>query len=175
MPKTNYIVIPEVSSERRKYLPCAILSPEVFVSNKLWVMTRGSFYEFGIISSQIHAAWTRTVTGRLKSDYQYSGAVVYNNFVWPNPNEEQRVEIEKHAQAVIDTRNNYPESSLADMYDPDNDFLYPDLMAVHKALDHAVEQAYGVSCNGDEEKIVAHLFKLSRTTRTTTQEEQSGR
>lgn len=115
----------------------------------------------------------RTVCGRLKSDYRYSGGVVYNNFPWPNATPETldvpvrdlvdegvAARIEQCAQAVLDGRNLYPGSTLADMYDPDNDFLFPELIEAHKSLDAAVEAAYGVSFNGNEEKIVAHLFNL---------------
>lgn len=102
----------------------------------------------------------RVVTGRLKSDYQYSGGVVYNNFIWPQPTDAQCIDVEHCAQAVLDARRLYEGSTLADMYDPDNDFLYPELMKAHKALDAAVEAAYGLDFDGDEEKIVAHLFKL---------------
>ena len=158
MPRSNFIAIPEVSSERRRYIPMAILSPDVFVSNKLLVITEGSFYEFGVLESRVHNAWMRVITGRLKSDYQYSGAVVYNNFIWPNPTSEQRKTVEKCAQSVLDARANHPGKSLADLYDPDK--MPDDLLKAHQALDAAVEAAYGVDFNGDEEKIVAHLFKL---------------
>lgn len=128
------------------------------VSNKLWVMPGGELYHFGIIMSTMHNAWMRTVTGRLKSDYQYSGAVVYNNFVWPKPTPGQKQEIERAAKAVLNARDAYPGWSLAQLYDPDR--MPADLLAAHKKLDKAVEDAYGVDFNGDEEKMVAHLFKL---------------
>ena len=100
----------------------------------------------------------RTVCGRLKSDYRYSGGMVYNNFVWPEPDETQRLRIEECAQAVLDTRDFFPDNSLAELYDPDK---MPDsLHDAHRALDAAVEAAYGVDFDGNEEKIVAHLFKL---------------
>ena len=102
----------------------------------------------------------RQVAGRLKSDYRYTNTVVYNNFVWPDSTPEQRSSIEACARAVLDARAAHPEATLADMYDPDNGFLFPDLMAAHRALDAAVEAAYGVDFAGDEEKIVAHPFKL---------------
>jgi len=158
MPVGNYIVIPEVSSERRHYIPLGFLTSDVLCSNKLRLMQNGTIYHFGILNSQIHNAWTRVVTGRLKSDYQYSINLVYNNFIWPDPTDEQRQRIEQLAQAVLDARARYPDSSLADLYDPLT--MPPDLQKAHKALDKAVEQAYGVNFNGNEEKIVAHLFKL---------------
>ena len=102
----------------------------------------------------------RRVAGRLKSDYSYSNTIVYNNFVWPVETDEHRAKIEKCAQAVLDARNSHPDASLADMYNPDNEFLFADLMRAHDQLDAAVESAYGVDFDGDEDKIVAHLFNL---------------
>lgn len=102
----------------------------------------------------------RTVAGRLKADYRYSGGIVYNNFIWPDADLNAMASIERCAQAVLDVRAAHPDATLADMYDPDNDFLFQDLMKAHAALDAAVEAAYGVDFGGDEEKIVAHLFKL---------------
>ena len=102
----------------------------------------------------------RLVAGRLKSDYNYSNTIVYNNFVWSNATPEQLARIEACAQAVLGARAAHPDATLAKTYDPDNCFLFPDLMATHGALDTAVEAAYGVDFGGDEEKIVAHLFKL---------------
>lgn len=158
IPSSDYIVIPEVSSCRREYIPCGFLPPSILVSNKLWVMENAGLYEFGVLSSLPHNAWTRRVTGRLKSDYQYSGAIVYNNFVWPNPTADQRCMIEGCAQSVLDARDAHADKSLAELYDPDK--MPADLLAAHKSLDAAVEAAYGVDFGGDEEKIVAHLFKL---------------
>ena len=102
----------------------------------------------------------RAVCGRLKSDFNYSNTIVYNNFIWPNLTDSHRAEIEMRAQAVLDARSSHQGSTLADMYDPDNEFLFPDLMKAHAELDAAVESAYGVDFNGDENKIVAHLFNL---------------
>ena len=110
------------------------------------------------MSSQFHNAWMRTVAGRLESRYRYSNKIVYNNFIWPDSNDAQKDAIEVAAQAVLDARENHPDKSLADLYDPDK--MPSDLLAAHKALDRAVEEAYGVDFDGDEEKIVAHLFKL---------------
>ena len=102
----------------------------------------------------------RLVAGRLKSDYNFSNTIVYNNFVWSDATPEQRKRIESCAQAVLDARAAHPDATIADMYDPDNCFLFPDLMAAHSALDTAVKAAYGVDFKGDEKKVVAHLFKL---------------
>lgn len=119
---------------------------------------QGGLYEFGVISSNMHNAWMRTVCGRMKSDYQYSATIVYNNFVWPNSNDVQRALIESAAQTVLNVRERHYGQTLADLYDPDK--MPSDLLEAHKALDRAVEEAYGVDFNGDEEKIVAYLFKL---------------
>jgi len=156
----TYIGIPKVSSSRRRYIPMGFVSSGMIPGDKLYFIPSDSLYLFGILMSQFHNAWMRVVAGRLKSDYSYANTIVYNNFILPDPTLEQTAAIEKHAQAILDARGNCPDSTLADMYDPDNDFLYPDLISAHKALDKAVEQAYGVNFNGDEEKIVAHLFKL---------------
>lgn len=158
IPSSDYIVIPEVSSCRREYVPCGFLPPSTLVSNKLWVMENAGLYEFGVLSSLVHNAWMRRVTGRLKSDYQYSGAIVYNNFVWPDSSADQREKIEECAHSVLNSRAVHSGATLAELYDPDK--MPADLLAAHKALDAAVEAAYGVDFGGDEEKIVAHLFKL---------------
>ncbi|RUQ18682.1 hypothetical protein D8M33_09780 [Micrococcus sp. HSID17245] len=100
------------------------------------------------------------MTGRLKSDYQYSVNVVYNNFIWPEARTEQRAEIERLGRAVLDARAQHPEATIAQMYEAKNDFLYPDLMAAHQALDDAVERAYGLEPGLDEADLVAHLFEL---------------
>ena len=128
------------------------------ISVSLYYVSNGTLYDFGIMPSKFHNAWMRTVAGRLKSDYRYSNTIVYNNFVWPDPTPEQRAAIERRAQGVLDARDAHPDATLADLYDPNE--MPADLLAAHKALDAAVEAAYGVDFNGNEEKIVAHLFKL---------------
>lgn len=157
-PTTNYIAIPETSSERRKYIPIGYLDKRIIASNALRFIPVDSKYVFGILVSQFHNAWMRAVAGRLESRYRYSNTIVYNNFVWPEPSLEQKQIIEGYAQQVLDTRQNHPNKTLADLYDPDR--MPTDLLDAHKALDKAVEEAYGVDFDGDEEKIVAHLFKL---------------
>ncbi|MHC9555141.1 DNA methyltransferase [Corynebacterium diphtheriae] len=154
------VVVPEVSSQRRKYIPIGFVGPEILCSNKIKLIANADLFHFGILQSTFHNAWMRTVGGRLKNDYSYSSGVVYNNFVFPEVDEKTRMDVEKHAQAVLDARELYPGATLADMYDPDNDFLYPELMKAHRELDKAVERAYGVDFDSDEQKIVAHLFKL---------------
>lgn len=160
MPKGNSIVVPKVSSERRRYIPMGFVGPETLCSDLVFLIPNASLYHFGILQSQFHNAWMRTVAGRLKSDYRYSGGIVYNNFVWPEPTVSQREEVERCAQAVLDARDAQEGATFADMYDPKNETFFPELMAAHKALDAAVEAAYGIDFGGDEEKIVAHLFNL---------------
>lgn len=158
MPKGISILIPQTSSENRLYLPLGFIDSSVFASNAVRLIPDATLYHFGVLSSLLHNAWMRVVTGRLEKRYQYAGEVVYNNFVWPDPTPEEKQMIEEAAQSVLDARVAHPGKSLAELYDPDK--MPPDLLAAHKALDKAVEDAYGVDFNGDEEKIVAHLFKL---------------
>jgi hypothetical protein len=156
---SDYLAVPEVSSGRRKYVPIGYMSKRSIASNKLRFIPTDSMYTFGLLSSQMHAAWVRIVAGRLKSDFSYSPAV-YNSFVFPDATEEQRVAVERAAQEILDARAMYIGKSLAQLYDPDYEMFYPALYDAHRKLDAAVEAAYGVDFNGDEEKIVAHLFKL---------------
>lgn len=155
-----YIAVPKVSSGRRKYVPMGFVTNGMIPGDKLFFISNGGLYEFGVLESQFQNAWMRRVAGRLKSDYSYSNTIVYNNFVWPNATDEHRTRIEKCAQAVLDARSLHPNASLADMYNPDNEFLFADLMRAHRQLDAAVESAYGVDFDGDEDKIIAHLFNL---------------
>ena len=160
MPEGNSIVIPEVSSERRRYIPMGFIGPETMCSNLVKLIPNAELYHFGILQSQFHNAWMRTVCGRLKSDYRYSGGVVYNNFVWPEPSDSQREEVERRARAVLDARAAQEGATLADMYDPDNETFFPELMRAHRELDASVEACYGVDFDGDERLITAHLFRL---------------
>ncbi len=157
-PNSNYLIVPLTSSERRTYLPIGYMSPDTIVAKSISFIADADLYTFGVMSSQFHNAWMRTVAGRLKSDYRYSNKIVYNNFIWPDPIPEQKQAIEQTAQTVLDTRDAHPDWSLAQLYDPDR--MPSDLLEAHKALDRAVEYAYGVNFNGDEKKIVAHLFNL---------------
>lgn len=163
----TYIGVPAVSSERRKYIPMGFVDDGMIPGNKLYFIPTDSKYVFGILMSRVHNAWMRTVTGRLKSDYNYGNTTVYNNLVWPDVSSAQRTQIELLAQAVLDARANHPEATLADLYDPDNDFLYYDLVHAHRALDDAVERAYGLEPGCPESEIVAHLFKLYSEATTT--------
>lgn len=154
----DFLVLPSVSSERREYVPIAFADAKVVATNLVSIIPGATLYDFGVLTSQFHNAWMRAVAGRLESRYRYSPKTVYNTFIWPNPTVEQKQKIEQLAQSILDIRNSYPDKSLADLYDPDK--MPSDLLAAHKALDKAVEETYGVDFDGDEEKIVAHLFKL---------------
>ncbi|MBQ2548863.1 MAG: methylase [Treponema sp.] len=121
-------------------------------------MQRASLFHFGVLTSNVHMAWMRAVCGRLKSDYSYSNTIVYNNFPWCTPTDEQKAKIEKTAQAILDARAKYPDSSLADLYD--ETLMPPELRKAHQENDKAVMQAYGFSTKMTESECVAELFKL---------------
>lgn len=165
MPKGNYIVIPETSSEKRRYTPIGFLTPDILCSNAIRLAPNTTLYHFGILTSNVHMAWMRVVCGRLKSDYRYSKDIVYNNFPWPTPTEDQKTKIEQTAQAILDARAKYPESSLADLYDDVT--MPPELRKAHKENDHAVMAAYGfkatILSSNNESQIVAELFRLYQT------------
>ena len=158
MPSTNYLVVPEVSSQRRRYLPIGFMTPDILCSNKLRLMPNGSTYHFGILESNVHMAWMRAICGRLKSDYDYSIAVVYNNFPWPSPSPEQKAKIEQTAQGILDARALYPDSSLADLYDPLT--MPPELRKAHDRNNIAVMKAYGFPTSMSEADCVAALMKM---------------
>ena len=157
----TYIIVPSVSSERRRYIPMGFLTAETIPTNLVLIIPDATLYHFGVLESNIHMAWMRAVCGRLKSDYRYSKDVVYNNFPWPNPTDEQKTKIEQTAQAILDARAKYPDSSLADLYD---ELTMPaELRKAHKDNDRAVMQAYGFSSKITEDQeslIVAELFKM---------------
>lgn len=156
-PETDYLVVPEVSSEKRRYIPIGFMTPDTIVSNMLYVVSNASLTSFGILISNVHMAWMRVVGGRLKSDYRYTPAV-YNNFPWPAITPEQEAEISRTAQAILDARNLYPDCSLADLYD---EVTMPvELRRAHQANDRAVMRAYGLPVTTSESDTVAHLFKL---------------
>lgn len=157
---SDYVAIPKVSSENRRYIPIDYLKANIIAGDKLFQMPYATLYHFGIITSNVHMAWMRAVCGRLKSDYSYSNTIVYNNFPWPNPTEEQKIKIEHTAQAILDARVLYPDSSLADLYD---ELTMPvELRKAHQDNDRAVMQAYGfpVKSTFTESQCVAELFKL---------------
>lgn len=157
-PERDYLAIPEVSSERRQYIPLGWLSADVIATNKIYTMEGASLFDFGILASTMHMAWVRTVTGRLKSDYQYSAGIVYNNFPWPSPNDAQRSSVETAAQSVLDARAAHPAATLADLYDPVT--MPPDLAKAHAALDKAVDRCYRPEPFTSERERVEHLFAL---------------
>ena len=153
----TFIVVPEVSSERRKYIPIGFLTPDVLASNLVKVIPNATIYHFAILTSAMHMAWTRYICGRLEMRYRYSNTLVYNNFPWPNPTEKQKETIEKTAQDVLDTRTKFPNASLADLYDPVT--MPPALTKAHQKLDKAIEAAYGRSFDDDNQRVV-FLFEL---------------
>ncbi len=160
MPETNYILIPKVSSENRRYVPMGFLTPAVLCSDLVFIIPDATLYHFGVLTSNVHMAWMRTVAGRLKSDYRYSKDIVYNNFPWCNPTPEQKAKIEKTAQAILDARALYPDCSLADLYDELT--MPPELRRAHQANDFAVMAAYGFDRKITESECVAELMKMYR-------------
>lgn len=159
-PSGDYIIVPSHSSENRRYIPMGFMSQNVICGNANLLIPNTGLYHFGILESNVHMAWMRAVCGRLKSDYRYSNDIVYNNFPWPQPTEEQRMKIEQSAQAILDARANYPGSSLADLYDELT--MPPELRRAHQANDRAVMAAYGWKAGSHftESMCVAELFRL---------------
>ena len=162
MPEGNYIVIPKVSSENRKYVPMGLMSPDMLCSDLVFIVPNATAYHLGVLTSNVHMAWVRAVCGRLKSDYRYSKDIVYNNFPWPAPTEQQKAKIEQTAQAILDARALYPDSSLADLYDELT--MPPELRKAHRDNDRAVMDAYGfikgTAARTSESACVAELMKL---------------
>ena len=157
-PSTNYLLVPSTSSENRRYVPIGFLSPEIIASNAATILPSATLYHFGILTSNVHMAWMRTVGGRLKSDYRYSTAIVYNTFPWPTPTEEQKAKIERTAQAILDARDLYPDCSLADLYDETT--MPPELRKAHQENDKAVMRAYGFDIKTTTEtSCVAELMR----------------
>ena len=158
-PSTEYMIIPCHSSENRRYVPLGFVPTETIANNAVLILPDTTLYHFGILTSNVHMAWMRVVCGRIKSDYRYSANVVYNNFPWPTPTEQQKAKIEQTAQAILDARSLYPDSSLADLYDEVT--MPPELRKAHQANDKAVMQAYGFPIKDfTESDCVAELFKL---------------
>jgi hypothetical protein len=153
------LLVPRVSSERRRYVPMGYIAKDVVTNDQVQIIPDATLYHFGILESNVHMAWMRAVCGRLKSDYRYSKDVVYNNFPWPTPTEEQKAKIEQTAQQILDARAKYPDSSLADLYD---ELIMPvELRRAHQQNDRAVMEAYGFPVkNMTESQCVAELFKL---------------
>jgi type I restriction-modification system DNA methylase subunit len=157
-PTTEYIIVPSHSSENRRYIPIGFEKPDVICGNANLLIPNATLYEFGVLTSNVHMAWVRSVCGRLEMRYRYSNTVVYNNFPWCNPTDAQKAKIEKTAQAILDARAKYPDCSLADLYD---ELTMPiELRKAHQANDHAVMETYGFAKDITEDEIVAELFKM---------------
>ena len=156
--ESPYLLVPEVSSERRRYVPIGFMDAHVIAANTVSIVPNATVCHFGVLTSSTHMAWMRVVAGRLKSDYRYSGAIVYNNFPWPEGNTSTMAAISKVAQDILDARAAHPDCSLAVLYDPLT--MPPDLRAAHEANDRAVLAAYGLAPDTPEPEIVAHLFGL---------------
>ena len=159
VPNGKSVVVPVVSSENRRYIPICFMPEGMVYTNALFFIDEATIYTFGVVTSNVHMAWMRTVCGRLKSDYRYSNTMAYNTFPWPAPTEEQKTEIERTAQAILDARALYPDCSLADLYD---ELTMPvELRKAHQANDKAVMQAYGFNYKTmTESECVAELMKM---------------
>jgi hypothetical protein len=155
----QYLLIPCVSSERRKYIPIGFLDKSTIPVMGTLIIPDADLLDFGILTSNVHMAWMRAVAGRLKSDYRYSKDIVYNNFPWPNPTKKQKEQIEKTAQMILNARKLYPNSSLADLYD---ELTMPaELRKAHQLNDKAVMEAYGFNWKTMTESMcVAELMKM---------------
>ena len=154
-----YILVPRVSSEKRRYVPIGFVDGNVIASDAVQIIPNASLYHFGILTSNVHMAWMRVVCGRLEMRYRYSKDIVYNNFPWPTPTDEQKAKIEQTAQAILDARAKYPDCSLADLYDEVT--MPPELRRAHQDNDRAVMRAYGfIPGETTESDCVAHLFEM---------------
>ncbi|GMO46271.1 MAG: N-6 DNA methylase [Termitinemataceae bacterium] len=159
-PKSNYLLVPSTSSERRKYIPIGFIDMNFICSDANLMIPNATLYEFGIITSTMHMAWVRYVCGRLKSDYRYSASIVYNNFPWPSPTDKQKEIIKSAAQNVLDARKLHTEDALGALYNPLT--MPPDLTKAHNKLDRLVEKAYGRTFDNDTQRV-AYLFELYQT------------
>lgn len=159
-PENGALVIPKVSSEDRYYIPISYVKPGVIINGSALMIPNADFYHFGILSSNVHNAWMRVVAGRMKSDYQYSAGVVYNNFPWPDVTEQQRKEIEDAAREILTAREHLSDVSLANMYKAKNYILFGELKKAHDNLNRHVMRAYGMSIKGTtESSCVAELMR----------------
>ena len=162
MPDGNYLIIPRVSSERRRYIPIGFMTPDTLAGDSVHIIPDASLYHFGVLTSSIHNAWMRVVCGRLESRYRYSKDIVYNNFPWPamaGNEDENYGRIAKTAQDILDARSEYSNCSLAQLYG-ENGYLFQDLVNAHAANDRAVMEAYGFPVTLSDDEIVARLFEL---------------
>ena len=153
----NYLLVPKVSSERRTYVPIGFMSHRAITTDRNHMIPSATLYEFGVITSKMHMSWLSALCGRMKSDFNYSSKLVYNTFVWPNATDEQRSDVEKLAQAVLDARAEFPDASLADLYDPLT--MPPTLAKAHKALDRYVDRLYSPRGFDSDADRVAMLFE----------------
>jgi hypothetical protein len=158
IPSGNFLIVPQVSSERRDYIPLGYLSEPTIPSDKLRYVENATLWDFAVLTSRMHMAWTRTVTGRLESRYMYSVGVVYNTFPWPEADDTQTERISALAQAVLDARDAHPGATLADLYDPD--IMPPNLRKAHTALDLAIDRLYRREPFTSDRERVEHLFAL---------------
>lgn len=159
IPTTNFILIPRHSSESRKYIPIGFMAPTDFTSDAVLIIPNATLYHFGILTSNVHMAWMREIAGRIKSDYRYSKDIVYNNFPWPQPTDQQRQKIERSAQAILDARTKFPDATLAVMYSKLDYFV--ELKEAHQANDRAVMEAYGMwGTVKSEAECVVMLFDM---------------
>lgn len=156
-PTSSFIAFPKVSSEKRKYIPIGFLDKEIIVGDKLYVIEEVGLFHFGVLTSFVHNAWMRAVAGRLEMRYSYSNTIVYNNFIWCEPDTAQKAKIEHTARVILDARAEYSDSSLADLYK--EEIMPPNLRKAHKANDTAVLTAYGLPKTSTEEEIVAFLMQ----------------
>ncbi|HLW71895.1 MAG TPA: type IIL restriction-modification enzyme MmeI [Candidatus Binataceae bacterium] len=158
-PDTPYLLIPKVSSETRPYMPVGFMSPSVIANGSALIIPEATLYHLGVLASRMHMAWMRQVCGRMKSDYQYSSQIVYNNYPWPEaPSDGLRAAVEAAAQAVLDTRKAFPGATLADLYDPLA--MPPALVKAHAELDRAVERCYRSQPFDSDRHRVEYLFGL---------------
>ena len=156
----DFLIIPRVSSERRRYVPIGFVTADIISSDAVQIVPDATLYHFGVLISNVHMAWMRIVCGRLKSDYRYSKEIVYNTFPWPDTTDDQKAKIEQTAQAILDARAQYPDCSLADMYG-EKMYLFPELLKAHQNNDRAVMQAYSFSVKDmTESQCVAELMKM---------------
>ena len=152
---TRIMVMPRHSSETREYIPVGFFDPPAMCSDSSFHIANADLYTFGIFSSRMHMSWMRVVCGRLKGDYRYSNTLVYNNFPWPLPTEKQRAAIEEAANEILNVRNLYEDSTLADLYDPP---MQVELRKAHEKLDKSVENAYGKKFDSDAQRVT-YLFE----------------
>lgn len=161
-PNSTYLLLPKVSSEERKYLPIGFLTPDVIANGSSLIVPKATRYEFGVLASVMHMAWMRYTGGRMKSDYQYSSQIVYNNFPWPqSATDKQRAGVEAKAKAVLDARQQFPDATLADLYDPLA--MPPALAKAHAELDRVVELCYRPEKFANDRQRVEYLFSLYAT------------